>query len=214
MPKRFKLMPAAPEKPRTTSHPTKEILLWTVTQLLESSVLETITVDLVLKESGVSRGSLYHHFEDFSDLLEQALVHRFASSVDKSIAMLSKVVLSSTNKQQAIAALHKATGQTTSAALAEVRFERARLISASPGNPRLSKRLSVEQWRLTSALADLFREMQNKGWMSTAFDARAAAVLIQAYALGKIVDDIVEDKMSEQAWNQLINRVIDKVFVN
>ncbi len=213
MTKRFKLMSPTPDKPRATSHPTKETLLGTVAGMLERGPVEGITVDLVLKQSGVSKGSLYHHFEDFSDLLEQALVQRFASSVDKSIAMLSKVVLSSRNKKEAIAALHQATGKTTASALAEVRFERAKLISASLGNPRLSKRLSVEQWRLTSALADLFREMQSKGWMSSGFDARAAAVLIQAYALGKIVDDIVDDRMSEQAWNALINQIIDKVFV-
>lgn len=213
MPKRFKLMPAATGKSRAASHPTKETLLATVTQLLEASPLDSITVDQVLHESGVSKGSLYHHFEDFSDLLEQALVQRFSSSVDKSITMLSKVVLSSRTQQEAVQALHMATGKTTGSGLAEVRFERARLISGSRGNPRLAKRLAVEQWRLTSALADLFREMQSKGWMSTAFDARAAAVLIQAYALGKIVDDIVEDQMNDQDWNQLINLIIDKVFI-
>ena len=92
------------------------------------------------------------------------------------------------------------------------RFERTKLIGFSRDNPRLSKKLAGEQWRLTSALEGLFVEMQTKGWMSKNFDPRAAAVLIQAYALGKIIDDIVDEKVDEEAWNQLINKIIDRVF--
>jgi hypothetical protein len=35
-----------------------------------------------------------------------------------------------------------------------------------------------------------------------------AAVLIQAYTLGKIVDDVAKTKMSSQDWDNLINDVV------
>jgi hypothetical protein len=43
-------------------------------------------------------------------------------------------------------------------------------------------------------------------------DARACAVLIQAYTLGKIVDDVVEEPVDPQAWNDLIMQVTTNVF--
>ncbi len=56
------------------SHPTKEELIQTVVVLLEGTTLNQITSEQVLAISGISRGSLYHHFEDFSELLELAQV--------------------------------------------------------------------------------------------------------------------------------------------
>ncbi|HOB66099.1 TetR/AcrR family transcriptional regulator [Ottowia sp.] len=210
--KHFKLNYTGTPRVKTTVHPTKECLLDTVMGLLDTQALESITVDLVLRQSGVSKGSLYHHFEDFPDLLEHALVQRFSLGVDKSVEMLSRVVRTSQTRDEAMAGLYKATSKTTAAALAGNRFERTKLIGFSRDNPRLSKKLASEQWRLTSALEGLFVEMQTKGWMSKSFDPRAAAVLIQAYALGKIIDDIVDEKVDEQAWNELVNKIIDRVF--
>lgn len=206
-------MPAGPGKAQAVNHPTKERLLDTVARMLTESGLEGLTVDGVLHESGVSRGSLYHHFEDFPDLLEQALVQRFSANVNKSIAMLTGIVRSSKTKEETISSLRQATVETTSSALAPTRMERAKVIGYAHGNPRLGARLGAEQSRLTTALAGLFRELQDKGWMSNDFDAKAAAVLIQSYALGRIVDDINDDKISDEAWCALINKLVDRVFM-
>lgn len=210
--KHFKLNYTGTTRTKKTIHPTKECLLNTVIGLLDTQPLESITVDVVLRESGVSKGSLYHHFEDFPDLLEHALVQRFSLGVDKSIEKLSRVVRSSQTRDEAFEGLYKVTRQSTNAALADGRFERTKLVGFSRDNPRLSKKLGAEQWRLTSALETLFRELQAKGWMSTDFDPRAAAVLIQAYSLGKIVDDMVDEKVDEEAWCKLIDKVTDRVF--
>jgi hypothetical protein len=72
--------------------------------------------------------------------------------------------------------------------------------------------LGAEQARLTDALTDLITQAQEKGLYRRDFDARACAVLIQAYTLGKIVDDVVEEPVDPQAWNDLIMQVITNVF--
>jgi hypothetical protein len=77
----------------------------------------------------------------------------------------------------------------------------------------LKKRLGQEQSRLTNGLTDLVIYFQGKGWARQDLDARAIAVLVQAYTLGKVVDDIVDEPMSETAWNHLINQVVDLVLV-
>jgi len=48
--------------------------------------------------------------------------------------------------------------------------------------------------------------------MFTGVDARSAAVLIQAYTLGMIVDDIVPEQMTQENWNDLVHRLIQQVF--
>ena len=58
-------------------------MIETVVNLLQTQSVDEINSDQVLEISGISKGSMYHHFEDFSDLIEHAQVARFASFVDQ-----------------------------------------------------------------------------------------------------------------------------------
>jgi hypothetical protein len=78
----------------------------------------------------------------------------------------------------------------------------------------MRRMLGAEQARLTDALTDLIREAQEKGLYRNDFDPRACAVLIQAYTLGKVVDDVVDTPVDPQAWNDLISQVIALVFAS
>ena len=57
-------------------HPTKRALITTVLEQLKTLKPSEITSESVLDKSGISKGSLYHHFEDFDDLIETAQVIR------------------------------------------------------------------------------------------------------------------------------------------
>jgi hypothetical protein len=50
--------------------------------------------------------------------------------------------------------------------------------------------------------------------MSTGVDARAAAVFVQAYTVGRIVDDISPEKVDPEAWINLVMHVVDKAILN
>lgn len=202
-------MPTGSKSP----HPTRERLIDTVVVMLDGDHPDKINVDDVLLKSGISKGSLYHHFEDFNDLIESALVRRFSRTVDSSIDAITTLVAQATSQQEALDGLHEITIATQAQDRAPMRFERARALGMAGWNPRFQKVLGEEQRRLTEALTDLFREAQHKGWMNDAFDPHAAAVLIQAYTLGQVVNDIDDEPMSRDAWNALIRRLIERVFV-
>lgn len=193
-------------------HPTKELLIETVVGLLDHKGPDEITSDEVLEVSGISRGSLYHHFEDFPQLMAAAHAARFTVGVDQSIKALTAVLTSATDRRSLLAALHKVTVATQAPERAALRFERARALAMAGHDPRMREMLAAEQTRLTDALTDLIREAQERGWYRREFDPRAAAVLIQAYTLGKVVDDVAEEPMDPQAWNDLIDQVIERVF--
>jgi hypothetical protein len=39
------------------------------------------------------------------------------------------------------------------------------------------------------------------------------AVFIQSYTIGRAVDDVTSEHMSQEAWNDLINKIIENVLV-
>lgn len=197
-----------------TSHPTRDRLIETMAQLLDGSDPEHITADQVLNASGVSKGSLYHHFEDFEDLLEAALISRFSTNVDATIDHLAAILATATSRDELIAALRKVNEFDQDQSRSRFRLERARAAGLTYSSPRFHDALGAEQQRLTDAFTDLFSEAQNKGWMSSELDARATAVFVQAYTVGRVVDDIAPEKADPQAWVELIMRVIDKAILN
>lgn len=182
-------------------------------RLLDERDLEDITTELVLHESGISRSSLYHHFADFGELIEAAEVIRFTRFVDYSIRTITEGILGADTREKLAQALRIVTRATQPASRGSIRAQRVTLLGHASRNPRFAQRLGIEQERMTEALADLIREGQGRGLMNTRLDARAVAVLLQAYTIGKIVDDITPNHMSDDAWIALIDELLDNVLL-
>ncbi len=197
----------------TRVHPTKALLISTTVKLLDTKLPNEIAVDEILETSGISKGSLYHHFEDLSELLEVAQVERYAAWVDRSVEALAGMLSKVKTREDIVAGLKLVTRFTQDTKYSKTRFQRARAIAAAEHNPRFRKLLADEQKRLTDALIDLINEARNKGLYASDFDAHAGAVLVQAYTLGMIVDDFVDEQMDPEAWYALIDKVVDKVFL-
>lgn len=193
-------------------HPTRERLLLTTVELMDTENPEKVGVEMVLERSGISKGSLYHHFEDFPSLLEAALVYRFHRVVDSSIALIANTVATATTREQFFTDMEKVTTITHSREMTAIRFERARALGHAGTSERFREALGVEQQRLTLAFADLVREAQNQGWVTSDIDPMAAAVFIQAYTIGKLIDEVTAEPVDEQEWLKLIHRMVERTF--
>lgn len=201
--------------PRTPKkeHPTKRALIDTVVGMLETTPVESVTCDAVLDASGISRGSLYYHFTDFGDLIEHALAFRFSQSVDRTIEWLNRTVSASMSAQEfrtewlSLAhALHDPHGS-------QLRFERTVPYAAAANSERFRKMLGAQQQRLTDGYANVMRAAQERGWVSPDLDPQAVAVLIQALALGSVVDDLAENRAADDAWNRAVGVLLDRIVV-
>lgn len=193
-------------------HPTRTRLIEACVELLEDREPEEISLDALMDATGVTKGAIYHHFEDLSELIEIALVARFAAFVDANVASAAAMLAASTTRAEFLENLARLTAETQSPDRRAIRLRRARKITLASQNPRLAATLASEQERLTDALTELIVEAQQRGWFNRDFDARAGAVLVQAYTIGRIVDDISVNPVDPVAWEHLIARVIDKVF--
>ena len=187
-----------------TIHPTKARLIETTVALLEDQFPEAIQVDEILEKSGISKGSLYHHFEDLGELLEAAQVARYAVWVDRSIGLITPILSGAKTRDDIINGLRQATLYTQSSEYKATRFQRARTLANSETSIRFQRALGLEQDRLTTALEDLVQEAKNKELFRSDIDPRVVAVFIQSYTLGKIVDDIVPTPMAQEKWDAFI----------
>lgn len=195
------------------THPTKAKLLNTYVELLDIHLIEDITLEMVLGSSKISKGSMYHHFEDFDDLIECAEVQRFSAYVDLSIQKLSQATMQSNSISDYRQQLHKVTVATQNPALAVLRMDRVSALARAGKSERFRVALGKEQQRLTDGITELVETGQDRGLVRTDVDPRAIALLIQAYTLGRVVDDVVENKVDPNKWIEVIDRIAD-IFLN
>ena len=200
--------------PYSNLHPTAASLCKTVGNLLDEKNPDLITVEEVLQKSGISKGSLYHHFEDLSDLIETTLIIRYTHWIDLSIRKMSKLLENGKTTKSLKDGLYKVTYATQSDAMAKTRLERAQIVAATQNNPRLLKKFTTETDRMTSSFEDLIREVIGRKLFKPNLEPRAIAIFIQAYTFGLVLNDLSENKVKYENWVSLINQIIDEVFIN
>lgn len=192
----------------TPPHPTRQKLIETTVSLLDTLRPAEITVEMILQQSGISKGSLYHHFEDVEELFEAAEISRFILSVDQAVEKLQAAIEVATTPEELAETIRQSTRSTQRPSLAPLRLERARTLGRTLGNERFRKALGREQQRATYAIADIIQTAKSKGLINDHVNPQAFAVFIQAYSLGRAVDDITYDPISEPDWGNMINEIV------
>ena len=195
-------------------HPTKRLLVETVVAMLETKKPTEILAEEVLEVSGVSKGSMYHHFSDLQELVETAQLIRYSKWIDASIEFMTTYVLGATTKEEFIESLRKLTELTQSVDRKGARAERARALAACFDNPRMAKAMGEETQRHTDALADIIQEVQNRGLVRADVNPKAVAVFIQSYTLGKMVNDYNPTGVDDDTWVDMITDMAVRTFVN
>jgi len=193
-------------------HPTRLRLLETACELIGKHSIDDITVDMVLAESGIVKGSLYYHYEDFNDLIETALAEMFAAGVNASVAVISAHVDTAADRDAFLEGFREILADTQSDARRSIRFRRARLLALAEHRPRLMARIAAEQARMTGAFTAMFVTCQERGWFNSDFDPKAAATFIQAYTFGKLIDEVSNDPADPDGWSDIVMKVLYRIF--
>ena len=193
-------------------HPTKNLLLDTAVSLIDEFGPQGFTVETLLETSKISKGSLYHHFHDFSDVIEQAQVARFSRYVDEDIAVLVDLLRSATSRGDLGAKFSLIVQGAGMAGRDVARADRATILGMARHSKKFADGLALEQQRVTDVLTDIAREMQERGWINKELDAAVVATFVQAYSLGLVLNDITSNPISIEQWSAFISMMLSKIL--
>lgn len=186
-------------------HPTSSTanrLIDCTVELLGTRSAESLTVALVLEHSGVSHGSLYHHFEDFPDLVEHAVLQRYIRRLRDGTAAMSALMDSAdaTEFRTRVEALFREfVGQHR----APNRMDQVEVLGSLNGRPRLAERIANAQRELTDERTLIFVECQRRGWVRNDVDPAALSEFLQGMVMGRVLDDVVNSHIDADHWEQI-----------
>ena len=199
--------------PKTVEHPTHRALIDCGVELAKEFGMYGFTVEQLLTTSGISKGSLYHHFEDFVDLVECVQVRIFTEYVAVDIAAIQVALDAATDRDKFVQLISAITRTAMQPQRAISRIQRARIITATQGRERFAARIGHEQKLLNDQMTRVISVGQERGWISSHLDAQALALFIQGYAFGLILNDVAEEHVEPEELVAVINSVIANLLI-
>ena len=197
---------------KSRDHKTRAKLLETAAALLKKYELADITSYMVLKHSGISRGSLYYHFADFDELMGEAAIQRYAKWADQEANKLQTAMSNAGNVPAMVESLVTIIGELQTDRHRSQRLDHAVLIAQTKTNSYFADLVAQEQSRLTHRIATIVTRAQATGVISSQSDAMAIAMFLQVCAFGRLLDDVSGALVDTASWDSLLAQVLSQVL--
>ncbi len=192
-------------------HPTHVLIVDSAVQLVKKKGIAEFHIDDLLEATGLTRGAIYHHFENVEQVLESALLAIYVEGINANIAQVRLTLASATTFNEFRSGIVEANRlYVKNTKLREMRKLRAHAMAATATSGDLAASLAREQQKLTDEYVVVITEAQRRGWVQEDLDVNSLAVFIQAYSFGIIIDDVSETHIKHDSWALLIENFFEK----
>jgi AcrR family transcriptional regulator len=184
----------------------------TLRVILEHGV-DAVRIDDILAEVGVTKGSLYWHFEDRNALVKAALAEHIQRLNEATIAGVSDAITKFDDKGSYLERVAPYIADPFNADQVRERWNRLALFVETRNHPDLVEMMRDVQARNLDVFVELMTEAQKSGVLRPELDPRAVAVALNAMYLGSnIIDVLGEHAPTPEAWWNLISFFVGALF--
>ena len=192
-------------------HPTRIKIIAAATELMKKKGVAEFHIDDLMAATGLTRGAVYHHFENVGDVIEGTLLAIYTEGVEENINQVRQVLATATTFDEFRNGVVRSNRYfIENKKLRLVRKLRAHAMAATATSKELSKAIALKQNDITSEYISVIVEAQEQGWVRPDLDSASLAVFIQAYSFGIIVDDISQNQVDTDS----LARIIESFYEN
>ncbi|MGA2968614.1 MAG: TetR/AcrR family transcriptional regulator [Acidimicrobiales bacterium] len=187
------------------SAPVMRAVLEAVSERLMVSDEILIRIPEICESTGVNYGSVYHHFGSREGVIDAAYNLIFSQIVEEDLVSLRQINESLETFDDYVDAIRPVLERISTGEGRVVRRAiRSRIVAAAITRPELRMLIGANQARLTEELLRIAQFAQLRGWMRRDVSAHSIAMLMQAVMLGRTLDDISSDPLSDGEWEQTL----------
>lgn len=201
-----------PPAPQQRSESTVDLVLKAVIRHLEESGESQLTIDDILLETGVSKGSLYYHFGDREGLIYAARIAQYSSYLENDSDELRHGLLNCSSFDHFVENLLGLTILSMQKNDRKIRAMRLNAISSAYGRPDLWYALQEKQNQYTNAITEVFEYGQKMSWVRTDITAHALGIFVQGHALSRILVDLDHNELEAESWMKVMKLTFDVIF--
>lgn len=180
---------------------------------LKNSGSINFNLENVLRESGISRGSLYHHFGSRHGLISHCEAQLLKQSLKSENELIRLLIESGKTGEDLFDLLSSFIRSMGSESMVDQRSRRIRTLAASVEDESLRAMLSDSQIKGSQYLVDSYEIARDQGLIEPVVDLETIVYLTQAMFLGRILVDITERSDLSASVNEAIVLVL-KTLMN
>ncbi len=193
-----------PHAVRSRGAATIERALTVVGEILDEGGEASLRLADVSRRSGVSIGSLYHHFESREGLIKAARERQFLDSLPTDADDIANLLATATTPAEFVERLAVILREGFRPERAANRLRRVELIGAAASRPQLLESISATQTMVLDVGESLGTAFRDRGWLREGVEPRALALFVQAVTLGQVIGDLDQRGVDADAWVRLL----------
>lgn len=175
--------------------------------------VDAVRIDDVLAEVGVTKGSLYWHFEDRDALVKAALAEHISRLNASTISGVSDAIANATDKDAYLSRVSGLLADPFDAEQVRERWSRLAVLVEARNDAELMDLMRDVQSRHINVFVELMSDAQQHGLLRGDVDPHAVAVALNAMYLGSnIIDVLGETAPSPDAWWNLMFVFLETLF--
>jgi len=151
--------------------------------------------------TGVSIGSIYHHFGDRDGLIRATYAHNYAVVVEADVPLVRGFMASISSTTQLADRYDEMLEFVKAHAKNQSGLERAAIIGTTANRPLMKRELSTVQHALNEQVTEVMQIAAERGLLKKHLNPRAAGMVILGLLLGRAVAELDSEPVSEDDWS-------------
>ena len=198
---------------RTVAQDSRQGLIDAALDIIVANGIDALRIEDVCERVGVTKGSLYWHFQDRQGLIREALFEQLRRLSAEQIEALDEAIDSGASRDEYLMRVAGTLVDPFDPEEAEARWQRWEMLATTRRDPELRDVMADLQRRHQRYLVSIMSKAQERGILRRDVDPAAVAAAINALALGSNnLSFLAEDGPTPEAWNGLILLLIDLLF--
>lgn len=200
-------------KSRGRKPDSRQELIDVALRIIAKDGIDALRIEDVCEQVGVTKGSLYWHFQDRQGLIREAMLEQLRRLSQEQLQLLDEAVDTAVSRDDYLLKVAGSLVDPFDPRVAEVRWQRWELLAASRRDPELKEIMAEIQRNHQKYLTDIATKAKVSGILRHDTDPAAVAAAITAIALGSNhLSYLGNDGPTKEAWNGLMFTMINMLF--
>ena len=188
----------------TRAAETVERALSVVAQMLDEGGEASLRLAEVSRRSGVSIGSLYHHFESREGLIRATRERQFIESIPDDAREQAEFLAAATSPDDFLDRLVDQLRASSTPERALARRRRLELLGVAASRPESLETVSSAMSKYLDEIDSVALQFEDRGWLRDGIRPRALSLFLHMSSMGRVIWELDQRGSDDEAWIQMI----------